>query len=133
MDASVRDTVRKRANGYCEYCRMPELATPFVPFHVEHIIAKQHYVDNTLSNLALACDRCNAYKGPNLASVDPTTGEIVNLFNPRYDEWNEHFQLVDATVRGLTPKGSASVHLLQMNARPRIQLRDEWISSGGIF
>jgi len=109
-----------------------ELATPFVPFHVEHITAKQHYVDDTLSNLALACDRCNAFKGPNLASVDPTAGEMVNFFNPRYDELNEHFQLVDAALLGLTPKGRASVHLLQMNSRPRIQLREEWISSGGI-
>ena len=41
MDASMRETVRKRANGYCEYCHMPELATPIVPFQVEHIIAKR--------------------------------------------------------------------------------------------
>jgi len=133
MDASLRETVRNRANGFCEYCHMPELAAPFVPFHVEHIIAKQHYVDNELSNLALACDRCNAYKGPNLASIDPTTGGIVKLFNPRIDEWKEHFHMADAAVRGLTPKGRASVHLLQMNARTRIQLREEWISSGGIL
>ena len=55
------------------------------------------------------------------------------LSDPRCDDGNEHFQLVDATVRGLSPKGKASVHLLQMNARPRIQMREEWISSGNFF
>ena len=42
MDAATRDFVRQRAADRCEYCHMPQQATPFIPFHVEHIIAKQH-------------------------------------------------------------------------------------------
>jgi len=56
-----------RAGNRCEYCRLPEELSD-VPFHVEHIVARQHQGGDELSNLALACDRCNLYKGPNLAS-----------------------------------------------------------------
>ena len=60
---------------------MPQEATPFIPFHVEHIIAKQHLeeVDDDLTGLAYACDRCNAFKGPNLSSIDPDTGDKVDF------------------------------------------------------
>lgn len=54
---------------------MPQKAMPFIPFHVEHIIARQHVdeVDDDLSGLAFACDRCNAFKGPNRSSIAPET------------------------------------------------------------
>ena len=53
MDASTRELVRRRAGDRCEYCRMPQAATPFIPFHLEHIIAKQHVdlVRDDLGNL----------------------------------------------------------------------------------
>ncbi len=126
MDATTRTIVRERAERRCEYCGIPEAATPFVPFHVEHVIAQQHLVDDSLHNLALACDRCNAFKGPNLSSVDPVTSTVVHLFHPRIDVWAEHFELVDGIVVGLTPKGRATVRLLCMNAPRRVQLREEW-------
>ena len=118
--------MRERAEWLCEYCGIPEEATSFVPFHVEHVIAQQHLVDDSHHNLALACDRCNAFKGPNLSSVDPVTNAVVHLFHPRIDDWNEHFELVEGTVVGLTPKGGATVRLLCMNAPRRVQLREEW-------
>ena len=30
-------------------------------------------------------DRCNLHKGPNLSGVDPDTGQVVRLFDPRDD------------------------------------------------
>ena len=35
----------------------------------EHIIARQHLQDDHPDGLALACDRCNAYKGPNISTT----------------------------------------------------------------
>ena len=58
MDVATRRLVRERARDRCEYCRLPQAAVQ-ATFHVEHIIAKQHVVDDAPSNLALACDRCN--------------------------------------------------------------------------
>jgi hypothetical protein len=85
MDATTRDFVRKRAANCCEYCHLPQETTPFITFHIEHIIAKQHVEEShdNPSGLAYACDRCNAFKGPNLSTIDPVTGSKVDVFNPR--------------------------------------------------
>ncbi len=131
MDTATRALVRSRASERCEYCHMPEQATPLIPFHVEHIIAQQHVSDDSVDNLALACDRCNAFKGPNLSSIDPTTGEVAELFHPRIDHWNEHVTSVGGQIVGLTPRGRATVHLLVMNAPRRVELRQAWLSEGG--
>lgn len=127
MDAARRQLVRRRAGNRCEYCRIPQEATPFIAFHIEHICPKQHAGDDNPENLALACDRCNAFKGPNLTSIDPDTGATVRLFNPRSDDWSEHFLFEAGEVLGLTPTGRATVRLLNINAPRRVQLRQEWL------
>ncbi len=130
MDAKTRELVRRRAGNVCEYCRIPQDATPSISFHVEHTIAKQHGGDDDPHLLALACDRCNAYKGPNLTSIDQDNGQIVPLFHPRSDDWGSHFLLREGQVVGLTPMGRATVQLLNMNATRRVQLRKEWLEEG---
>jgi len=126
MDARTRELVRRRAGDVCEYCRIPQEATPLIPFHVEHIVSKQHGGTDDPDDLALACDRCNAYKGPNLTSIDPDTGTVVGLFHPRQDIWSEHFVVCGGHIVGLTPMGRTTVRLLNMNASRRVELRDEW-------
>jgi hypothetical protein len=98
-----------------------------VTFHTEHVVAKQHATLQHPDNLALACDRCNAYKGPNLTSVDPESGEIVLLFHPRRDTWSAHFLLEGGAVVGRTATGRATVRLLNMNAPRRVELRRAWL------
>ena len=128
MDAKTRQLVRSRAGDACEYCRMPQAATPFVTFHVEHIIARQHRDDDHSdpAGLALACDRCNAFKGPNLASIDPITRQQTNLFHPRFDDWNDHFELVAGRIEGKTEVGRSTARLLVMNDPRRVELRLAW-------
>jgi hypothetical protein len=76
--------------------------------------------------LALACDRCNAFQGPNLSSIDPMTGKIVTLFHPRNNVWNDHFILQEnGVIAGRTDVGRATVRLLNMNAHHRVLLRRE--------
>jgi hypothetical protein len=112
---------------------MPQEATPFITFHVEHIIAKQHADEDydDASGLAFACDRCNAFKGPNLSSIDPLTGDQVNLFNPRSDVWADNFTISRGTIVGLTPIGRATARLLHMNDSRRVELRLQWLDEGG--
>jgi 5-methylcytosine-specific restriction endonuclease McrA len=129
MDAAVRHLVCQRAGDCCEYCRLPQ-ETVDATFHVEHIIALQHGGNDDLSNLALACDRCNLYKGPNLTSIDTETRAIVPLFHPRQDAWQDHFAFRGPRIIGLTPRGRATVQLLNMNATRRIQLRAELQATG---
>jgi HNH endonuclease len=124
MDASTRQLVRQRAGGRCEYCRLPENAVD-VPFHIEHIIARQHGGSDDPSNLCLACDRCNLHKGPNLNSIDPDTGSSVPLFHPRQQQWGDHFAWLGAEIIGVSATGRTTARLLQMNARHRLLLRTQ--------
>jgi 5-methylcytosine-specific restriction endonuclease McrA len=122
MDSATRDVVRGRAAGICEYCRLPEWAHER-PFHVEHIVARQHGGDDGIENLALACDRCNLHKGPTLSGIDPESSQIVPLFHPRRHTWSSHFRLRSAVIEGLSPTGRATVRLLEMNVWQRVRLR----------
>ena len=92
-------------------------------FQIEHIVAKQHRVDDGLDNLALACPDCNRHKGPNLTTLDRKTGDVIRLFNPRSDDWNEHFEVADGVIIGLTAIGAATVRLLDMNDSERVEMR----------
>src|SRR5688500_16550637 len=98
MDEAVREFVRVRAEQRCEDCRIPQQSLPWARFHIEHIRARQHGGSDDPENLALACRRCNARKGPNLVSVDPDSDRIARLFNPRIDSWSEHFAFLEYKI-----------------------------------
>ena len=132
MNAQTRQLVVRQAKDCCEYCAIAQFLVPFHTFHVEHIIAKQHGGDDSVENLCLSCDRCNAYKGPNLTSIDSETGAIVTLFHPRRDKWQDHFILRGAEIVGLTAIGHATIRLLNMNDHWRLALRTELITLGEI-
>jgi hypothetical protein len=126
----IRQLVRERAGRCCEYCRFHEDDLPLWPFHLDHIVAVQHFGTNDLENLGWACQRCNLCKGTNLTAVDPDSAQVVRLFNPRTDCWAEHFALDGQRITGLTPTGRATLWLLQMNCPDRMELRSELIAAG---
>jgi hypothetical protein len=128
MAQSLRDVVRQRASGRCEYCRLPDVADEW-PFHVDHVVPRQHDGGN-LENLCWACSRCNLLKGTNLSSLDPPTTTPISLYHPRRDRWDDHFRFEGARIVGITPNGRATVRLLAMNASSRIDLRGELIALG---
>lgn len=121
MDNAIRSHVRERANQRCEYCSL-KADHDTLPLHIEHIIAKKHGGSSELGNLALACQQCNLHKGPNLTGLDPDTGKLVQLFNPRLDNWQVHFRYQGAVVQGLTPVGKTTVFVLDMNEESRVNL-----------
>jgi hypothetical protein len=88
MDARTRRLVRQRAQGRSESCRLPQAAQPFIAFHIEHIIAKVHGGSDDAMNLCTACERCNSFKGTNLSGIDPATGDVERLFDPRQQNWH---------------------------------------------
>jgi hypothetical protein len=70
-------------------------------------------------------------QGANFASIDPETGDRVNLFNPRQDTWERHFEVdVGGHIIGLIPTGRATVRLLDMNGIPQLNLRQMLIAGG---
>ena len=124
MNNALREFVRQRANNRCEYCLLPQSAAAFFWFHIEHIRARQHGGEDVEENLALACADCNAHKGPNLTSIDSLTDTVVLLFNPRSDNWSDHFACHGAVVLGLTSNGRATVDLLNINEAERLEMRE---------
>jgi 5-methylcytosine-specific restriction endonuclease McrA len=125
MDAATRRQVRRQAGNHCEYCGLAQAAVPVAALHIEHVIPRQHGGGDDPSNLALACYHCNHHKGPNLTGIDPETGQIIPLFNPRTQRWSEHFALQGTEVVGLTPTGRTTVRVLAMNSDVRRELRAE--------
>jgi 5-methylcytosine-specific restriction endonuclease McrA len=125
INATTRRRVRSRAKDGCEYCGLSQEADPFFRFHVEHVIPKQHGGTDDLSNLALACHHCNLHTGPNLAGIDPDTGQMAPLFNPRTQRWEDHFAVQQDLIIGRTAVGRATVRVLAMNAAEQRELRAE--------
>lgn len=133
MDQALRAMVRRRAGDACEYCRLPQAASRFARFHIEHVVARQHGGLTESNNLALACSFCNFHKGPNIASLDPENGQLVTLFHPREDNWPEHFVWRGTLIFGQTAIGPATVQLLSMNDWQRVELRDNLQTLGEPF
>jgi hypothetical protein len=129
MKKELIELVRQRAKMRCEYCRLHQDHVQ-TPFQFDHVIAEQHGGKATPENLALACMRCNKNKGPNIASLDPENSSFTLLFNPRTDEWIEHFVFEGPYVRDTTPRGRATVRLLAMNDAARVLLRQQLLREG---
>lgn len=120
ISQELRRLVYERAAGCCEYCLIPEKAVLFA-HQIDHIIAEKHGGLTQADNLALSCAICNKYKGSDIASLDEN--EVVALFHPRRQHWDEHFQLQEAEIVPLTAHGRVTVKLLQLNRFERVAER----------
>lgn len=129
MALSRRRRVWERAGGRCEYCRIPQ-EFDVLPFQLDHIRAQKHAGRTTATNLALSCFACNSHKGSNIAGYDPESGTLQRLFNPRLDDWNEHFTWDGPWLRGITPIGRTTIDVLRVNAPERVGHRMLLIEAG---
>lgn len=123
ISSSQRQQIRSRADNCCEYCRIAQ-ANLIAKFQIDHIIPIKHGGLDDLDNLCLACLDCNGYKGPNVAALDPLTGNATKLYDPRQQQWNDHFKVnSDATFSGLSPEGRATINVLPINEDRRVKQR----------
>jgi hypothetical protein len=106
---------------------------PFLPHEPDRIVAIQHGGETTLENLAYACFECNRFKGPNLSSIDPATGAVTPLFQPRTQQWSDHFHWDVAIIEPLTPTGRATVFLLRLSLEDRVSFRTNLLNQGQIL
>ena len=106
---------------------------PQMTFPIDHIIATQHGGTSTPDNLCLSCLRCNLQKGPNIAGLDPETGELVPIFHPRKQIWNEHFVLNGPFIEGISPVGRTTVKVLAFNHEQQVDLREALLADGWAF
>ncbi|MCB0582476.1 MAG: HNH endonuclease [Phaeodactylibacter sp.] len=120
----IKQQVRQRAGGCCEYCLSQEFFSP-APFSVEHIIPASKDGDGHVENLALACQGRNGHKYNKTHHLDPLTQTIASLYHPRKDSWQAHFAWsADFTkILGLTPTGRATISCLKLNRAEVVNLR----------
>lgn len=127
---SLRRLVEQRAEHRCEYCRIPA-GVGFFPHEIDHIIAEKHGGKTSEENLAYTCWRCNRYKGTDLGSFDPNTGEFSFLYHPRLQNWVEHFTFEGIRLEGKTPEGRVTVTLLRLNNDDRLRERARLLPESG--
>src|SRR5438477_3833902 len=128
VPAHLRKLVATRAQGLCEYCLIHEDDT-FLGCQVEHIISEKHGGQTIESNLAFACVFCNRFKGSDIATLSPITGQLCRLFDPRGNRWAEHFRFNGVRIEGITDVGRATATLLGFNHADRILERQALIES----
>jgi hypothetical protein len=87
---------------------------PLAEHDVDRVIALKHGGQTAADNLASCCTVCNRFKGSEIASIDPVTGELTSLFHPRLDGWEGHCEFVFDTgeIVGLSAEGRVPVLLL---------------------
>jgi hypothetical protein len=124
-----RAQVRDRANRRCEYCQKLEQVSTY-GFHVDHIIPIAHGGNSEMENLAWACFECNVSKGRDISSYDPITGELTPLFNPRRQNWADHFALDKWVIVGKTAVGRVTISILLLNHPDQIMTRRQLIEAG---
>lgn len=129
VSVALRQLVRTRAKSLCEYCLISEEDTYF-GCQVDHIISEKHGGATQESNLAYACSYCNRNKGSDIGSIVWETQRFCRFFNPRVDEWKDHFRLDGIRIVALTPIGEVTAHILDFNHVDRLIERAELAALG---
>jgi hypothetical protein len=130
ISAGQRQLVIERAGKRCEYCLLHQGDAALFDHEIDHIIAEKHGGQTTDDNLAYACFECNRYKSSDIASIDPQTVKLTPLFNPRKQNWLDHFALEGSMIVPLTAEGRATVYLLRLNTEQRVHRREGLIRLG---
>jgi hypothetical protein len=101
-------------------------------FAVEHIEPRSQEGSETIDNLALACQGCNNHKYCKTQALDSVTEQLVGLFHPRKQRWQDHFTWNEDYTRILrtTPTGRATVEALQLNRLGLVNLRRILFAAG---
>jgi hypothetical protein len=99
---------------------------------LDHLIPQSAGGPTIEENLWLACHQCNSFKGTQTHATDPVTDTVVPLFNPRQQDWPEHFAWNEegTEIIGITPCGRATVLALKLNAPEIVVTRRMWVSAG---
>jgi hypothetical protein len=116
LNELTRQLVRQRAGYLCEYCHSPETISTS-RFTIDHLQPRSLGGSDEPDNLALACSRCNQRRYNFIVGRDRETAAILPLFNPRQQQWAEHFiWSSDGTkIIGISPIGRATCDRLDLN------------------
>jgi hypothetical protein len=128
---ALRAKVAAQARFRCGYCLTSE-AIVGTPMELDHLIPESLGRESAEENLWLVCSLGNDAKGCRIASEDAMTGEVVRLFNPRHQDWHEHFRWSDdgSLIIVLTTTGRATAMALRLNRPSLVVARRAWVAVG---
>ncbi|MGH9801624.1 MAG: HNH endonuclease [Blastocatellia bacterium] len=131
LPEQLRQRVADSSKHRCGYC-LSEQQYSIDKFEIEHIIPLALGGTNDESNLWLSCGGCNNHKWMKVSGLDPDSGEDVPLFNPRTQQWAEHFRWDETClfIIGRTPIGRATVVALRLNNELAVRVRGHWVNVG---
>src|SRR5205814_9539890 len=94
VDRHVRTAARNR----CGYCLSPQHLV-MARLEIEHLIPESKGGGRDESNLWLSCPLCNRHKADRILVPDTLSAQTVPLFNPRTQNWCEHFACTPVGLR----------------------------------
>jgi hypothetical protein len=131
VSAELRRALLAAAGWRCGYCQTSELISG-APLEVDHLTPQSRGGLTVEQNLWLACRACNASKSDRQNAIDPVSGALVPLFNPRTNIWSEHFawSAEGILMAGITSIGRATIHALDLNRVSLVVARSTWVRHG---
>ena len=131
ISEKTKAKIRLIAKNRCGYCLCQQEYVWDI-LEIDHIYPLALGGKNSEENLWLICSTCNSAKYNKTEALDIETNKTVPLFNPRKQDWNEHFRWnKNATkIIGQTPTGRATILALNLNRDRFIKIRKHWVSAG---
>ncbi|HEY0771989.1 MAG TPA: HNH endonuclease signature motif containing protein [Sphingobacteriaceae bacterium] len=131
LSDKTKKKIRKSANNRCGYClARQDLVYAELQFDHQNPLSKGG--DNDEKNYWLACPKCNRAKSDKTDGFDEITKTRAPLFNPRTQNWHEHFEWsADGLyIVGKTAIGRVTVIEVNLNNDLFIRVRQNWIKAG---
>ncbi|MDP9171314.1 MAG: HNH endonuclease [Acidobacteriota bacterium] len=121
IESALRQFVRTRADGFCEYCRIPE----------QFMLAERSKArwSDSCRESRFVLRTLQPVKGSDIASIDAETGQLTPLSHPPRDRWEDHYLFSAGEILALSATGRVTIRLLRMNRPARIKERQLVISA----
>jgi 5-methylcytosine-specific restriction endonuclease McrA len=116
----LEQKIIETAQNRCGYC-LSHQRFVMSKLEIEHIFPKHLGGTDEEENLWLSCGLCNRYKSFQIEGFDEETQTTAKLFNPRLQNWSEHFSW--------SPDG-AEIKALKLNNEIAVEVRRNWIIAG---
>ncbi|WP_430539382.1 HNH endonuclease [Luteibacter jiangsuensis] len=124
----VREYYREAQRLKCAYCGNQVSSRSAVAAPIEHIVPKSEHPRFMFEprNLCVVCADCNEYKSNKATTQSelvlakkrvryPTKTDAFRVVHPHYDTYEEHIFKSGRIYLPLTPKGSWTIYVCELN------------------
>jgi hypothetical protein len=101
---------------------MPSPSLKYSKFPSDIYYLKDVDGHNNRRSTAMGRDRCNLHKADRISVTSSVNGDVIPLFNPRLDDWSNHFEWDDYTLVSKSEIGRVTIQALDLNHDRRIRI-----------